>query len=154
MKLWNCTTTLLSLAPCAAKISEAQYREQVAGALEFLNGNYGPILKSLEEKMRRASEEMDFEEAIRYRDLLTSVKSVAQKQKITESSEEDKDIIAMAADEQDAVMQVFFVRDGKLIGREHFYMTNVAEMSKSVIMENFIKHFRLNFLLKCGNYVP
>lgn len=129
------------MAPCAAKISEAQYREQVAGALEFLNGNYGPILKSLEEKMRRASEEMDFEEAIRYRDLLTSVKSVAQKQKITESSEEDKDIIAMAADEQDAVMQVFFVRDGKLIGREHFYMTNVAEMSKSVIMENFIKQF-------------
>lgn len=129
------------MAPCAAKISEAQYRELVAGALEFLNGNYGPILKSLEEKMRRASEEMDFEEAIRYRDLLTSVKSVAQKQKITESSEEDKDIIAMAADEQDAVMQVFFVRDGKLIGREHFYMTNVAEMSKSVIMENFIKQF-------------
>ena len=129
------------MAPCAAKISETQYREQVAGALEFLNGNYGPILKSLEEKMSRASEEMDFEEAIRYRDLLTSVKSVAQKQKITESSEEDKDIIAMAADEQDAVMQVFFVRDGKLIGREHFYMTNVAEMPKSVIMENFIKQF-------------
>ena len=129
------------MAPCAAKISETQYREQVTGALEFLNGNYGPILKSLEEKMSRASEEMDFEEAIRYRDLLTSVKSVAQKQKITESSEEDKDIIAMAADEQDAVMQVFFVRDGKLIGREHFYMTNVAEMPKSVIMENFIKQF-------------
>ncbi|MBQ8188915.1 MAG: excinuclease ABC subunit UvrC [Lachnospiraceae bacterium] len=129
------------MAPCAAKVSEAQYREQVAGALEFLNGNYSPILKSLEEKMSRASEEMDFEEAIRYRDLLTSVKSVAQKQKITESSEEDKDIIAMAADRQDAVMQVFFVRDGKLIGREHFYMTNVAEMPKSVIMENFIKQF-------------
>ena len=129
------------MAPCAAKVSEEEYREQVAGALEFLNGNYSPILKSLEEKMNRASEEMDFEEAIRYRDLLTSVKSVAQKQKITESSEEDKDIIAMASDENDAVMQVFFVRDGKLIGREHFYMTNVSEMSKNVVMENFIKQF-------------
>ncbi len=129
------------LAPCAAKVSEEEYREQVAGALEFLNGNYSPILKNLEEKMNRASEEMDYEEAIRYRDLLTSVKSVAQKQKITESSEEDKDIIAMASDENDAVMQVFFVRDGKLIGREHFYMTNVSEMSKNVVMENFIKQF-------------
>ncbi len=129
------------MAPCAAKVGEEGYRERVAGALEFLNGNYSPILKSLEEKMNQASEEMDFEEAIRYRDLLTSVKSVAQKQKITESSEEDKDIIAMAADENDAVMQVFFVRDGKLIGREHFYMTNVSEMSKNVIMENFIKQF-------------
>ena len=128
-------------APCAGVIGEALYREQVEGALEFLNGNYNPILKSLEEKMNKASEEMDFEEAIRYRDLLTSVKSVAQKQKITESSEEDKDIIAMATDGQDAVVQVFFVRDGKLIGREHFYMTNVSETSKSAVIENFIKQF-------------
>ena len=128
-------------APCAGVIGEEVYREQVEGALEFLNGNYNPILKSLEEKMNKASEEMDFEEAIRYRDLLTSVKSVAQKQKITESSEEDKDIIAMATDGQDAVVQVFFVRDGKLIGREHFYMTNVSETSKSAIIENFIKQF-------------
>lgn len=128
-------------APCSGKITEEGYREQVEGALEFLNGHYAPILRSLEEKMSAASEEMDFEEAIRYRDLLNSVKSVAQKQKITESDQEDKDVIAMASDERDAVMQVFFVRGGKLIGREHFYMTNVSEMSKSEVMENFIKQF-------------
>lgn len=128
-------------APCSGKITEEEYRERVEGALEFLNGHYAPILRSLEEKMNAASEEMDFEEAIRYRDLLNSVKSVAQKQKITESDQEDKDVIAMASDERDAVMQVFFVRGGKLIGRDHFYMTNVSEISKSEVMENFIKQF-------------
>lgn len=128
-------------APCAGKISCEEYRAQIDGVLEFLNGRYHVILKSLEEKMNAASEEMDFEEAIRYRDLISSVKAVAQKQKITESSEEDKDIIAMASDETDAVIQVFFVRGGKLIGREHFYMTNVSEMSGSEIMGSFMKQF-------------
>lgn len=128
-------------APCAGKISEEEYRMQINGVLEFLNGHYHVILKSLEEKMNAASEEMDFEEAIRYRDLMSSVKAVAQKQKITESSEEDKDIIAMASDETDAVIQVFFVRGGKLIGREHFYMTNVSEMSGSEVMGSFMKQF-------------
>lgn len=128
-------------APCGGKVSQEEYRKQIEGALEFLNGHYAPILKNLEEKMNAASEEMDFEEAIRYRDLLNSVKSVAQKQKITESGQEDKDIIAMASDERDAVMQVFFVRGGKLIGREHFYMTNVSETPAGEVMENFIKQF-------------
>lgn len=128
-------------APCAGKVSEEEYAKQIEGALEFLNGHYAPILRSLEEKMNEASEAMDFEEAIRYRDLLNSVKSVAQKQKITESSEEDKDVIAMASDEKDAVVQVFFVRGGKLIGREHFYMTNVADMPRGEVMENFMKQF-------------
>ena len=129
------------VAPCTGKVSREEYAKQIEGALEFLNGHYAPILNTLEEKMNAASEALDFEEAIRCRDLLNSVKSVAQKQKITESSEEDKDVIAMASDEKDAVMQVCFVRDGRLIGREHFYMTNVAEMSKSEVMENFIKQF-------------
>ncbi len=128
-------------APCAGKISQEEYRKQVEGALEFLNGSYGPVIKSLEENMSRAAEAMDFEEAIRYRELINSVKAVAQKQKITESDQEDKDIIAMASDDKDAVMQVFFVRGGKLIGREHFYMTNVSEISGGEIFENFIKQF-------------
>ena len=128
-------------APCAGKVSQEMYAGQIAGALEFLNGNYNPILKSLEEKMQQASEELDFEEAIRYRELLTSVRAVAQKQKITESSEEDKDVIAMAKDEQDAVIQVFFVRSGRLIGREHFYMTNIAEETDSVILQNFMTQY-------------
>lgn len=128
-------------APCAGKISREEYRKRVESALEFLNGSYAPVLKSLEENMSRAAEAMDFEEAIRYRELINSVKAVAQKQKITESDQEDKDVIAMASDDRDAVMQVFFVRGGKLIGREHFYMTNVLETPRGEIFENFIKQF-------------
>lgn len=128
-------------APCAGKISREEYRKRVEGALDFLNGSYGPVLKGLEENMSRAAENMDFEEAIRYRELINSVKAVAQKQKITESDQEDKDIIAMASDDKDAVMQVFFVRGGKLIGREHFYMTNVSEVPRGEIFENFMKQF-------------
>lgn len=116
------------LGPCQGYVSREEYREQVNGALEFLNGNYNPILKDLEEKMKSAAEVMDFEEAARFRDLHVSVKSVAQKQKITDSTGEDKDVIALYQDETEAVVQVFFVRDGKLIGREHYYMTNVSEV--------------------------
>ncbi len=129
------------LAPCQGYISHEQYREQVDKALDFLNGNYQPILKELERKMQEASENMEFEEAIRYRDLYNSVKQVAQKQKITDSDGEDKDIIALAADENDAVVQVFFIRNGKLIGREHFYMTHVSGNGKAQILLDFVKQF-------------
>ena len=128
-------------APCQGYISEEQYRSQVDQALEFLNGNYKILLKDLEEKMMEASENLQFEEAIRYRDLYQSVKSVSQKQKITDSDGEDKDVIALAMDETDAVVQVFFVRGGKLIGREHYYMTNVSGLERSEVLQNFIEQF-------------
>lgn len=129
------------LAPCQGYVTKEQYREQVEQALEFLNGNYGPILKDLETKMQTAAEALDFEAAAGYRDLYNSVKQVAQKQKITDSVGEDKDIIAMYQDDREAVVQVFFVRDGKLIGREHYYMTNVSAESKAETLENFVKQF-------------
>jgi len=129
------------LAPCQGYISKEEYRERVEQALDFLNGNYKPILKDLEQKMQEASEQLAFEDAIRYRDLYNSVKSVAQKQKITDSDGEDKDIIALARDESDAVVQVFFVRDGKLIGREHFYMMHVAGCDNAQILLDFVKQF-------------
>ena len=129
------------LAPCQGYVSKEEYRQQVAGALEFLNGNYSPILKDLEEKMNKAAEELEFEEAARYRDLLSSVRQVSQKQKITEGVGEDKDIIALYQDETEAVVQVFFVRDGKLIGREHYYMTHVPENNKPAILQDFVKQF-------------
>lgn len=129
------------LAPCQDYVSREQYQEQVAGALEFLNGNYNLILKDLEEKMKTAAESLEFEEAAKYRDLYNSVKQVSQKQKITDSVGEDKDIIALYQDEAEAVVQVFFVRDGKLIGREHYYMTNVPENNKPEILQDFIKQF-------------
>ena len=117
------------LGPCQGYVTKEQYREQVARALEFLGGNYTPILKELEGKMKAAAEKLDFENAALYRDLLDSVRQVSQKQKITDSVGEDKDIIAMYRDGTEAVVQVFFVRDGKLIGREHYYMTHVSRES-------------------------
>lgn len=129
------------MAPCQGYISKEEYRERVEQALEFLGGNYNKILKDLEVKMKAASEALDFEAAAGYRDLYNSVRSVAQKQKITDSAGEDKDIIALYRDEAEAVVQVFFVRDGKLIGREHYYMTNVSEIGKAEILENFVKQF-------------
>ena len=129
------------LAPCQGYVSKEEYRQQVVGALEFLNGNYSPILKDLEEKMNKAAEELEFEEAARYRDLLSSVRQVSQKQKITEGVGEDKDILALYQDETEAVVQVFFVRDGKLIGREHYYMTHVPENNKPAILQDFVKQF-------------
>lgn len=129
------------MAPCQGCISKEQYRRQVEGALEFLNGNYNTLLKDLENKMQAAAQAMEFEEAAKYRDLYNSVKSVSQKQKINESTGENKDIIALSQDGSEAVVQVFFIRDGKLIGREHFYMTQVSGTPKPEILGEFVKQF-------------
>lgn len=128
-------------APCQNLVSREEYREQVEKALNFLNGNYQPILKELQGKMQDAAEKMEFEEAAKYRDLFNSVKSVSQKQKISDSVGEDRDIIALAEDDRDAVVQVFFVRDGRLIGREHFYMTHIEGQKKPQILQEFVKQF-------------
>ncbi|MDD2970982.1 MAG: excinuclease ABC subunit UvrC [Lachnospiraceae bacterium] len=129
------------MAPCQGYISREAYAERVSKALEFLNGNYKPIIRELEEKMEEASENMEFEAAIEYRELLTSVKMVAQKQKITDSDFEDKDVIGLAKGEHDAVVQVFFIRGGKLIGREHFYMTQVSDDEPKDILSDFVKQY-------------
>ena len=128
-------------APCQGYVSQEEYAEQVAQALEFLNGNYKPVLKMLEEKMKVASDSMDFEKAIEYRELISSVKQVAQKQKITSGDGEDKDVIAVACDDRDAVVQVFFVRGGRLIGRDHFYLQVAPQDTKGQILDSFIKQF-------------
>ena len=128
-------------APCQAYISKEAYRERVDEALEFLNGNYSGIIKSLEEKMSEASINMEFEKAIEYRDLLGSVNQIAQKQKMTNTDGEDKDIVALARDENDAVVQVFFIRGGKLIGRDHFYMRIGTEDTRTQILTTFMKQF-------------
>jgi len=128
-------------APCQGYINKEDYAKSVQEALEFLNGRYNKLIKLLEQKMTDASEKMDFEKAIEYRDLLDSVKKVAQKQKITSSNMEDRDIIAMVKDETDAVVQVFFVREGKLIGRYHFHVSVGAEEDDRQILTSFIKQF-------------
>lgn len=129
------------MAPCQGKITKEEYAERVKSALSFLNGNYQDVLKELAAKMQEASEKLEFEEAIRYRDLYNNVKQISEKQKITDFDGEDKDVIALACEEQDAVVQVFFVRGGRLIGREHFYMTHVSQTPPEEILQNFVKQF-------------
>jgi excinuclease ABC subunit C len=128
-------------APCQGYISQEDYGKSIGLVLDFLGGKYAPVIVMLEEKMQAASDEMDFEKAIEYRDLLTSVRQIAQKQKITDSGMEDRDIIAMAKDEKDAVVQVFFVREGKLIGREHFHVNVATAEDNGQILTSFVKQF-------------
>lgn len=128
-------------APCQGYINKEEYGERVSQVLEFLNGNYTPVIKMLETKMVEASQAMEFEKAIEYRELLGSVKQIAQKQKITNTDGEDKDIIALASDDTDAVVQVFFIRSGKIIGRDHFHVRVGSEESTSDILVNFVKQF-------------
>ncbi|EET60073.1 excinuclease ABC, C subunit [Marvinbryantia formatexigens DSM 14469] len=128
-------------APCQGYVSQEEYAKRVAQAVEFLNGNYKPVLKMLEERMNEAAERLDFEAAIEQRELLASVKQVAQKQKITSGDGEDKDVIALAADDRDAVVQVFFVRSGRLIGRDHFYLRVAPHDTPGAILDSFLKQF-------------
>lgn len=128
-------------APCQGYISKEEYQESFKVALDFLGGHYEPLLKSLEDKMYDASEKMEFEKAIEYRELLNSVKQVAQKQKITSSGREDRDIVAMARAMEDVVVQVFFIREGKMIGRDHFYIQAGMAEEKGEIISGFVKQF-------------
>ena len=128
-------------APCQGYISEAEYRKSVDGVIRFLNGHYDSVLEELENKMLEASENMEFERAIEYRDLIQSVKQIAQKQKITDSRGEDRDIIGLAKDMEDAVVQIFFIRGGRLIGRDHFFFRNSSGKTKSELLSTFMKQF-------------
>ena len=120
----------------------------MADAVDFLNGNHGSVLRELEEKMNQASEDMEFEKAIEYRDLMRSIRQVSQRQKITSGDGEDKDVLALALEDADdtvsaadAVVQVFFIRGGKMIGREHFYLRVAPQDTKAIILNSFIKQY-------------
>ena len=128
-------------APCQGYISQEEYGKAVNEVLRFLNGNYDSVLKELEDKMNAASEALEFERAIEYRELISSVKKVAQKQKITDSSGEDRDVLAVASEEEDAVVQVFFIRGGRLIGRDHFYLRISKGENASEILNSFILQY-------------
>ena len=128
-------------APCMRLIDKEAYGERVSRALEFLNGTYKPLLMELTSEMQKYSDEMEFEKAAEVRDLLMSVRQVCQKQKITDTGGEDKDIIALARDKDSVIIQVFFIREGKIIGREHFYMKNTEDTSDSEIVKSFIEQF-------------
>lgn len=130
------------LGVCTGNISTEEYQKNVDGAMAFLNGNYQPVIKMLEEKMQDAAGKMEFEKAAEYRNLLGSVNACTQKQKITNANQEgDRDIVALAQSGEDAVVQVFFVRKGKLIGREHFFMNVRLEEVAEEIITDFIQQF-------------
>lgn len=128
-------------APCQAYISKEEYRKNVEQALRFLNGDDKKILKDLEEKMLAAAEAMEFEEAAEYRDLITSVKRIGEKQKINDTGGDDRDIIALAKAGDEAVVSIFFIRNGKLLGRDHFHMEGIGDSEKSEILMDFVKQF-------------
>ena len=125
-------------APCQGYVNKDEYKKNIDKVISFLNGNYSEIINELTNKMQDCSERMEYEEAARYRDLLISVKQIAQKQKITADDATDRDVIACAMDAEDAVVQVFFIRQGKLLGREHFHMKVATNDSRSGILSEFI----------------
>lgn len=127
--------------PCQGCISQEEYGKQIDQALDFLNGKYQQVIRDLKEKMMEASDKMEYEEAIKYRDLIENVKKISETQKMSDNIGEDKDIIALALDGNEAVVQVFFLRNGKLIGREHFYMTQIEEPTADQILNSFVKQF-------------
>ena len=128
-------------APCMDYISKEDYQKQVKQALDFLNGHIDGVIDDIKSKMQKASDELRFEDALKYRDLLNSLLHVAQRQKISSDSIDDRDIIALARDEKDSVIQIFFIREGKLIGREHHYIQALPDQNKEDIVESFIKQF-------------
>ena len=128
-------------APCQGYISQEEYAKSIGEVLRFLNGNFDGLLKELEGKMNAAADNLEFEKAIEYRELLGSVRKIAQKQKITDASGEDRDVLAAAMEEEDAVVQVFFIRGGRLIGRDHFYLKISKGESAASVLDSFIKQY-------------
>ena len=128
-------------APCMGYITQEEYRASIAQVIEFLNGNYSPVIKMLEAQMKEASGNLEFEKAAEVRDLLLNVKKFAQKQDASNTDTSERDIIAIASTGDEAVAQVFFVREGKMIGREHFHLTGVDSETRTEIMTSFVKQF-------------
>jgi len=128
-------------APCQGYISEEEYRANINETIEFLNGNYGPVVTLLENRMNEAAQKLEFEKAAEARDLLESVRQIANKQKITYTDQADRDIIAFARDKDEAVVQTFFIRSGKLIGRENYHLSGVEDETDSQVMTSFVKQY-------------
>lgn len=134
-------------APCQGKITSEEYKKNIQKVIRFLNGEFKETIDHLTEKMQQASDDLRVEEAMEYRDLIQSIRKIGERQKITGYGDDDRDIIAVAMDEsldlreQDAVVQVFFVRDGKLIGRDHFYLRVARGDTKEQVLLSFLKQF-------------
>lgn len=128
-------------APCQALISKEEYRKEVDKMISFLQGNHKEVEEVLTQKMMEASAKMEFEQAMQYRDLIKSIKQLEEKQKLNQSDREEQDIIAVATARREAVVSVFFIRDGKLLGRDHFHMTGIEENNEAEVLLQFVKQF-------------
>ena len=135
------------MGPCRGNVGQDIYKENIKKVIRFLNGDFQETIDQLTDKMMAASEEMRFEDAAEYRDLIQSIRKIGERQKITAYGEEDRDIIAVAMDEsldlreQDAVVQVFFMRSGRMIGRDHFYLRVARGDTRSQVLSSFMKQF-------------
>lgn len=128
-------------APCQGYIAKEDYKKKIEQLLAFLNGDYKKVIADLESKMKQKAAEMEFEEAAQYRDLIESVRHVTGSQRVVKTNGIDQDVIAMARKDAETVVSVFFVRDGKLLGREHFHVEHSQEESGSEIITTFIKQY-------------
>lgn len=131
------------LAPCQGNLDEGVYMEMINELLMFLNGKEDKLLDIIESKMKKASEALDFESAAKYRDQINSLNHVLEKQKVVSTSLIDQDIIGMARGVDEVCIQVFFVRAGKIMGREHFILTGTDEKSREEVLSSFVKQFYL-----------
>ncbi len=128
-------------APCQGYISKEEYALRIDKLLGFLNGDYKKVLAELEQKMKEKAAELEFEEAAEYRDLIESVQHVTGSQRVVKTGGVDRDVIAMARKGSETVVSVFFVRDGKLLGREHFHVEHSEADTGSQIITAFIKQY-------------
>ena len=128
-------------APCQGSISQEDYQKNIQQALQFLGGNHEPVIQMLTEQMMEASEAMAYERAMEFRDLIQSIRQMTEKQKVTSAQMEDKDVIGLARAGNEAVVQVFFIRNGRLIGRDHYYLTGVENETRSEVLSSFVKQF-------------
>ncbi|HLR34905.1 MAG TPA: excinuclease ABC subunit UvrC [Tissierellales bacterium] len=131
------------LAPCQGYVKEEEYNLMIEEIIMFLNGKEEHLVEVIEKKMKKAAENLDFEKAVKYRDQINSLNLILEKQKIVSTSLIDRDVIGMAKGIEDVCMQIFFIRGGKIVGREHFILPDVALEDREEILSSFIKQFYL-----------
>ncbi len=129
------------VAPCTGNVTKEEYKDRIFKAIDFMNGNDKSIIRELKEKMTECSENLEFEEALKYRELIESLQRIVERQKITDTDDKDRDVIGLATDETDAVVQVFFIRDGRMIGREHHHIAETEELTPREILTEFVKRY-------------
>ncbi|MEG0249286.1 MAG: excinuclease ABC subunit UvrC [Peptostreptococcus sp.] len=138
------------VGPCTGRVSKEEYMKMIDEIVLFLSGREESLILLLEEKMKLASINLDFEEAADYRDKISSLRDVIERQKISNvQNDTDQDVIAMANFDEEACVQVFFIRNGKISGRENFMLEGVKDSERSVILGSFIKQFYMN-----QEYIP